>query len=191
MMQRYIKIVGGLCLLLSGNVAMAGMGGTVITIEFMDAPTSVPLFSTPMLLVLGLLLFVVAFRAVKNPAASRISALMFMGLALLASSFGGLKLIEEAQATGTYLELADNGSKISNPVTHGNYFAVENNIGTPQVITNISMVDQGPPQCEQNTGGGVNDNLGMPDCMVGGILRATEGGNRNPRSCQVRVVCNL
>jgi len=189
-MMRHLKAASALGLLFGTNVALAGMPSTVITINFMDAPTSVPLLSSPMLLVLALLLFVVGYRSMKNPAVSRISSVMLMGLALLTSSFGGLKLIEEAHATGNLLEVSDNGMKTSFPVYNNGYFAVQNETGTPQVVTGISLTNQGnePGQCDQNTGGGTDANSEIPDCTVGFVLNTT-AGNRELRSCEVRVVC--
>lgn len=189
-MNQYLKPLSGLCLLLGSKLALAGMPSTIITINFTSNPVDVPLLSSPMLLVMGLLLFVASYRLLKNPAASKFSAFLVVGLALLTSSFGGLKLIEDAHATGNSLELSDNGTKTSYPVNNGGSFPIENSTGLPQRITSILMTNQGssPGQCDQNTGGGSDPNPGIPDCNVGDSLKAT-AGDRNIRSCEVRVTC--
>ena len=154
-------------LLAATSDAFAGMGGG--TIVYGPPAESIPTLSGTMLIVLGLLFAVLAFRVLRNhsgglPLAS-IMALSVAGL----SGVSGVKLMQEAYAVGYSMSQSNGGSVLIGAI--GISVPVDNTTGRAQQIKSVTP-----------NGGCSVGTASNPACAPGLIVQ-------NASSCNVRFDC--
>ena len=136
--RKLIYIAPTIASMLSGVDAIAGIP-LVGTITYVPVPPqSIPALSGFMLVILGLLFAVLAFRVLRAHSASKpLASIVAVGVLVLGAASGN-QLIQNAQATPPSLFF----SNPSGDILHVNSFGeipVLNNSGQPQQIINVTV----------------------------------------------------
>ena len=147
--RKLIHIVPTLAFMLSGADAIAGMG--VGTIVYGPVPQSIPALSGSMLVVLGLLFAVLAFRVLRAHSASKpLASIVAVGVLVLGAASGN-QLIQNAWATPSGFTNPSGG--VINVISSGEH-PLNNSSGQTQRIISvtglnfhISVPTTGQPQC--------------------------------------------
>ena len=149
--RKLIRIVPTLALMLSGADAIAGAVGTI---TYGPIPQSIPALSGSMLMVLGLLFAVLAFRALRAHSASKpLASIVAVGVLILGAASGN-QLIHTAQAVP-----ACPSNTFCNPsggvlnITSTEEQQVSNTSGQTQRVISVTpasgvgITNATPPQC--------------------------------------------
>jgi len=147
--RKLIHIAPALVFMLSGADAIAGMG--VGTIVYGPVPQSIPALSGSMLVVLGLLFAVLAFRVLRAHSASKpLASIVAVGVLVLGAASGN-QLIQNAWATPSGFTNPSGG--VINVLSSGEH-QLNNSSGQAQRIisvtglnSRISVPTFGQPQC--------------------------------------------
>ena len=151
--RKLIHIAPALAFMLSGADAIAGMG--VGTIVYGPAPQSIPALSGSMLVVLGLLFAVLAFRVLRAHSASKpLASIVAVGVLVLGAASGN-QLIQNAQAIIGFSFSNPSGGVLN--ITSSGEQQVLNNSGQPQRVINVTAT---PPFTDSPT-------TLQPRCVVG------------------------
>ena len=165
--RKLIHIVPTLAFMLSGADAIAGMGGG--TIVYGPLPQSIPTLSGSMLVVLGLLFAVLAFRVLRAHSASKpLASIVAVGVLVLGAASGN-KLIQNAQATIGFAFSNPSGGVVN--VTFLGESPVSNNSGQPQRVISVTA----------NSGSIDSPTSQQPRCTVGLTVQ-------NSSSCYINFV---
>ena len=96
----FFKNVATIIVLGASSNAFAGGAGYINLTQ--GHPTAVPTLSGSMLILLSLLLFAVAFRVAQKKNAGKLF-MTLIGVSILATGIGGVKLVSDSVATGNLL----------------------------------------------------------------------------------------
>jgi hypothetical protein len=149
--RKLIHIAPALAFMLSGADAIAGMG--VGTIVYGPVPQSIPALSGSMLVVLGLLFAVLAFRVLRAHSASKpLASMVAVGVLVLGAASGN-QLFRNAQATPPSLSFSNPSGGVVNVTSLGES-QVSNTSGQIQRIISVTALNNhisepttGQPQC--------------------------------------------
>jgi hypothetical protein len=137
--------------MLAGADAIAGKGGAG-TITYGPVPQSIPALSGSMLVVLGFLFAVLAFRALRAHSASKpLASIVAVGVLILGAASGN-QLIQSAQAKPPSLIFSNpSGGTVSVAVT-GDQQVLNTSGQTQRVISvtpasGVGITNATPPQC--------------------------------------------
>jgi len=132
--HKRVGLATTLALLASTSDAFAGMGGG--TIVYGPPTESIPTLSGTMLIVLGMLLAVVAFRVLRNyPGGRPLASIVALSIAGL-SGVSGIKVMQEAYAGASYPMTQTNGGSV-HVNTSGVDVPVDNTSGRTQQIKSV------------------------------------------------------
>jgi hypothetical protein len=148
--RKLIHIVPALAFMLSGADAIAG--NSVGTIAYGPVPQSIPALSGSMLVVLGLLFAVLAFRVLRAHSASKpLASMVAVGVLVLGAASGN-QLIQNAWAGPTGFTNPSGG--VIDVSTANVEYLLTNTSGQPQRVISvtglnsyISVTTSGQPQC--------------------------------------------
>jgi len=152
--KKLIYIAPTLTLLLSGADAIAGipLGGSIF---YGPVPQSIPTLSGFMLVILGLLFAVLAFRVLRAHSASKpLASIVAVGVLVLGAASGN-QLIQNVQAVPAFSFSNSTGGVLN--INSLGEFPILNNSGRPQQILNVIVT---PPAIDSPT------SL-QPRCTVG------------------------
>lgn len=138
--RKLIYIASTVASMLSGADAIAGL--PIGTITYGPVPQSIPTLSGFMLIVLGLLLAVFAFRVLRAHSASKpLASIVAVGVLVLGATSGN-QLIQNAQAVifppPPSLSFSNPSGGILN-VFHTGEFMILNNSGQPQRVISVTV----------------------------------------------------
>ncbi len=150
--RKFIHIAPALAFMLSGADAIAG-GASVGTITYGPVPQSIPALSGSMLVVLGLLFAVLAFRALRAHSASKpLASIVAVGILVLGAASGN-QLIQNAWAQITPTGFTNPSGGVINVSTANVEHLLTNTSGQPQRVIsvtpsqNFSIGSTNSPQC--------------------------------------------
>lgn len=152
--KKLIYIAPPLAFMLSGANAIAGtpLGGSIF---YGPIPQSIPTLSGFMLVILGLLFAVLAFRVLRAHSASKpLASIVAVGVMVLSAASGN-QLIQNVQAVPAFSFSNPSGGVLN--INSFGEFPVFNNSGQPQQIINITA---SPPFLDSPTSQ-------QPRCTVG------------------------
>jgi hypothetical protein len=168
---RRVGLATVLAMLAATSNAFAG-GGAVGTVVYAPPAESIPALSGAMLVVLGLLLSVLAYRVLRTyPGGRPLASLVALAIAGL-SAVSGIRVMQEAYAAPypTYPMTQANGGSIS-IYDFGISVSVTNSTGRTQEIKNVNPANS----C-------LVGSTSSPVCAPGTIVQANA-------SCNVRFDC--
>jgi hypothetical protein len=144
--RKLIRIVPTLALMLSGADAIAGAVGTI---TYGPVPQSIPALSGSMLVVLGLLFAVLAYRVLRAHSASKpLASIVAVGVLVLGAASGN-QLIQDAWAPPQYFFSNPSGGVIT--VLSTGEHPLNNTSGQPQRVISVTPVygvaSTTSPQC--------------------------------------------
>ncbi|CAH1207590.1 conserved membrane hypothetical protein [Candidatus Nitrotoga sp. BS] len=126
------------------------------TIVYGPVPQSIPTLSGFMLVILGLVFAVLAFRVLRSHSASKpLASIVTVGILVLGAASGN-QLIQHAQAIPPSLSFSNSSGGVLNIDSLGE-FPVLNNSGRPQQILNVIVT---PPAIDSPTSQ-------QPRCIIG------------------------
>jgi hypothetical protein len=149
--KKLIHIAPALAFMLSGADAIAGMGAG--TIVYGPLPQPIPALAGSMLVVLGLLFAVLAFRALRAHSASKpLASIVAVGILVLGAASGN-QLIQNAQAIIGFSFSNPSGGALH--IDQTGEFPVSNTSGQTQRIISVTADSgftivtptTGQPQC--------------------------------------------
>ncbi len=145
--KKLIHIAPALAFMLSGADAIAGEAGTIV---YGPIPQSIPALSGSMLVVLGLLFAVLAFRALRAHSASKpLASIVAVGILILGAASGN-QLIQNAWANPSGFTNPSGG--VITVISTGEH-PLNNTSGQPQRVIsvtpsqNFSIGSTQSPQC--------------------------------------------
>ncbi len=146
--RKIIHIAPTLAFMLSGADAIAAVS-SVGTITYGPIPQSIPALSGSMLVVLGLLFAVLAFRALRAHSASKpLASIVAVGILILGAASGN-QLIQNAWATPSGFTNPSGG--VINVSTPNVAFPLENFTDQPQRVISVTPLhgvgSTQSPQC--------------------------------------------
>lgn len=151
------------------SIAVNAYAGTSGYVDYAPPSHSVPVFSDAMLVVLGLLFSVLAYRVLRTHHNSKpLASIAAFAIAVL-SLFSGSKVIQEVYAAG-YSMLTPAGGTID--VGGAGTVPILNSSGQAQQIINV----RGAGGCNPDTP------TSLPQCNIGYVVP-------NNQSCYVNFVC--
>jgi hypothetical protein len=148
--RKLIHTAPALAFMLSGVDAIAGSPATLVgTITYGPLPQSIPALSGSMLMVLGLLFAVLAFRALRAHSASKpLASIVAVGILVLGAASGN-QLIQNAWATPTGFTNPSGG--VINVSTANVEHLLTNTSGQPQRVISVTpvygVISTTSPQC--------------------------------------------
>ncbi len=147
--RKFIHIAPALAFMLSGADAIAGMG--VGTIVYGPVPQSIPALSGSMLVVLGLLFAVLAFRVLRAHSASKpLASIVAVGVLVLGAASGN-QLIQNAWAISPGFTIPSGG--MLTIISTGEQQVLNTSGQTQRIISvtglniHLSESTTGQPQC--------------------------------------------
>lgn len=148
--KKLIYIAPTLAFMLSGADAIAAVSfGTIV---YGPVPQSIPALSGSMLVVLGLLFAVLAFRVLRSHSASKpLASIAAVGVLVLGAASGN-QLIQNAWAVPSYGFTSPSGGVI-NVLTPGE-LQLNNTSGQTQRIISVTgnrVTPIGSPECTENS----------------------------------------
>ena len=136
--RKLIRIAPTLAFMLIGEDAMAGYSnnGSIGSITYGPVPQSIPVLSGSMLVVLGFLFAVLAFRALRAHSASKpLASIVAVGILILGAASGN-QLIQDAWAPPQYSFSNPSGGVLN--VTVPGESPVLNNSGQLQRVISVT-----------------------------------------------------
>lgn len=167
--RNYFNVAGSVAGLLLASHAHAGAGGLLV---YGPLEHAVPALSGAMLMVMGLLIAVLAYRVLSVRAGNRLASLAALGI-VGATATAGVNLIDDAYAIAPLEMSISAGGSISLPDPAGvGTYTVGNSSGIAQQIKNITW----RPPCSQAS-------APVSTCQIGAVIAS--GGN-----CSISIECN-
>ncbi len=168
--RKFLSLSGLIAGFTAATDVFAGTVGSGGTITYGPPNHSIPVLSDIMLVVLGLLLAVIAFRVLRSyPGGTPLASLI--ALTIAGSAMMPDKIIELAQATQSYvMDLAGGGTTVRIPA--GTEISIPNSSGAAQQVKSVNPENE----CVAAT------TTSTPECTQGLIVP-------NTQSCYVHFHC--